>query len=675
LLCLAAILLADVTLVHGQITPGEAVCRSAISTATTRLGFITLKAIDACVQSNLDLAGSPVVRDCGDFVDVNVVSGGALALAIADARSRIISGCNGQEQLIPRVYANCPSPADGDDAAGATAGVDNFAELARCETTVALDRAFTLRSHILDPDRSEILANPHENDVKRCAAAIGKFAAKLWKAVARTRGNCQFALDKASGPDAYACFSFDNGRIATTILKVSEAIRAVCGASSSLEQADRARLGSCDSAANGITSCVIDSVVRHASGTAAAAFEFGLTCPASLRTRLRAGGRDGSLSSRTRLDAGWSGGGHGIDLVDGALNRFDVACSSNDCSSCTITASCDEGTCRCSNDSSVVCATPFVAGGPCGPGICLVHAVPPLALSLAGAPTCVLNTIHTPFAGTVDLGTGASLIPLNDVTRVYIGLDASQPCPVCSGSAVGAAGTCSGGARDGLPCVTDGLSSSFGNTSYDCPPLLATNISGAGLKTRLFLTDGTVSMPFADACDAPLTDTQCACGACSLDPLTGCRVDNDCSSQGLGSCTSASGTPRQPNGCLDLNCDAGVCSAGPLDTFCDGLLTAKGTGYIPCTNDSDCVAAHPAAGSCTLSELRSCFANPIVAIGQAGTDGTELVSVFCSAVTTSGGVNSAAGLPGPGRVVLDLDLSAICSDGITPYEFGGANCP
>ena len=56
-------------------------------------------------------------------------------------------------------------------------------------------------------------------------------------------------------------------------------------------------------------------------------------------------------------------------------------------------------------------------------------------------------------------------------------------------------------------------------------------------------------------------------------------------------------------------------------------------------------------------------------------DGGVLVSAFCSSMTASGGVNGAYGLPGPGRVALDLDFTAYCSDGTTEFELGGANCP
>jgi hypothetical protein len=322
-----------------------------------------------------------------------------------------------------------------------------------------------------------------------------------------------------------------------------------------------------------------------------------------------------------------------------------------------------------------LCTAPFTQDV-CGVGnTCWVHFGPPLPLSAGGAPTCIVNTIQTAFNGTANIGTGASSTPILNNAKVFSGIGQKNPCPTCSGASIGAAGTCAGGARNGLACTTNALNTTYGNTSYDCPPSLATNLSGSGLAIDLTLTNGSVSLAAGDACDAPLGALSCFCGGCSLLPTKACQVDADC--VGFGTCNNAGGPARQPNACSDLTCNAGgVCNAGPVDGFCDGLLKTNGLPYITCLNNGDCTAADPTAGNCTITKNRPCFVSPITDTGTAGTDGAELVSTFCSGPTTSGGVNAAAGTPGPGRVHLDFDFNGLCPAPNTTraYALGGANC-
>jgi hypothetical protein len=212
---------------------------------------------------------------------------------------------------------------------------------------------------------------------------------------------------------------------------------------------------------------------------------------------------------------------------------------------------------------------------------------------------------------------------------------------------------------------------------------------GPGLKVRLVLTDGATSISFQEQADPPLTSLPAACGACSDDNTVGCETDAECAGLGLGTCGRGfPGASRRPNACDDFVCEPvvgssgvrGVCD-GEFETFCDGFVRQNGGGgVLPCGFDEDCSSLDndcPAAdcGTCTLQQPRRCFLDPIVETGTKGVDGAELVSTFCAPPTVNVGINNTNGLPGAGRVKLDVDFTAYCPDGATPFELGGANCP
>ena len=98
----------------------------------------------------------------------------------------------------------------------------------------------------------------------------------------------------------------------------------------------------------------------------------------------------------------------------------------------------------------------------------------------------------------------------------------------------------------------------------------------------------------------------------------------------------------------------GICAAGPFDIFCSPVETFRG-----CLADSDC----PRPGdTCTGGKNRDCFDNgnlaeSVVATGVQDTPVADqsdptLAALFCIGNTSSSGVNSAAGLPGLGRLEL-----------------------
>lgn len=668
----AAAIIASAGVANAQVTAADASCRATIQKNSGKLGGTTMKTIDGCIKSVLG-AKLPPTTNCNSWPAAD--SKGKVAATIGKLQAGIPVKC----LAIPANVAgkDCPSPADADDGVD---GVTSVSELANCQATLNTDSIEPLRSYILNPNAALILAHPNVKNIVKCANSIGKGATKLWSTLSKERGKCQNTSDKVPGAYEYSCQNYDASlKIAGAVTKLQDGIQKSCG-DTLLTQSELSLIGSCASTVAGIKTCVANAVKKNADGATSLAYEFAEVCPTEVKLVVNGGATGGQRKSATSLDTGWTGFGHDADVVDGFTGKVSINCSSDDCSSCAVTANCEMGNCRCSNNSATVCNTPFVQDV-CGAGnTCIVHFGPPLPLAAGGVATCVVNTIATPFTGNADIGTGESTTAITNNAKVYLGISQTAPCPICSGATIGAAGTCSGGARAGLGCTTNAINTSFGNTSYDCPPAGGSNVTGAGLIINLTLTDGAVSLPFGDSCDSPLGAFACACGACQGDPSKTCNADADCTG-GTGPCSNAGGTPRQPNGCSDLTCNPdpasgtgeGTCNAGPVDAFCDGFTKTNGEGYLPCTSDADCTPL--AAGSCTMSKRRDCYLNPITADGVAGQDGAELVSAFCSAPTASASVNSAAGIPGAGRIRLDMDFTGYCPDGLTEFELGGANCP
>jgi hypothetical protein len=604
--------------------------------------------------------------------------------------SGIQGKCTNVAAVTPAVLAQfpkCPSPADADDGANNT--VDTFAELAACEITINERMVETLRNYILRPDAPAILADANGKAIAGCANTIAKSATKLWSTVSKERGKCQAAIDKGlAGTYEYTCSTYDvKSKIAGAVSKLEASIDAKCG---SLTPPQLGLVGTCDTSIAGIKACVANAVKKNASGVTAVAFDMDQICPEEVRVAANAGTGSGGRLTQTVLDTGWTGLGHRVDVVDGFVARVNLSCADTDCNSCTVTTNCEAGNCRCNNNPATPCTTPFVQDV-CGAGnLCIAHFGPPLALSAGGSPVCVSNTIQNEIVGTADAGTGETDTQVNNIARVFLGLSQDRPCPTCEG------GTCQGGANNGSACTVNATHPDFGPTSYQCQPALASNISGSGLKVNLSLTDGSVSLPFGDACDGPFNSLDCACGVCSGDNGLTCVTDGDCAGFGGACVKGTAGSPpdRQPNKCLDLSCEQapghtagyslGQCS-GVAETlkFCDGFLRQSGAGIIPCSTDADCdntdcndaTPQNDGCGACTHEEQPNCFVDPITAEGVAGQDGGVLVSTFCSPATTNPGINGAGGVPGAGRLAVDFDFTGYCPDGVTEFELGGANCP
>jgi hypothetical protein len=301
---------------------------------------------------------------------------------------------------------------------------------------------------------------------------------------------------------------------------------------------------------------------------------------------------------------------------------------------------------------------------------------PPSPLDAGALPLCIVNTITQPMiTGTLNIATGAADTTLMQRTKIHLGMTQIEPCPIC------VSGTCSAGERAGQPCTVN-ATSDFGDVSYDCQPSNGLNISGSGWPNEISLTTATASVSATLACDPPFGSENCACSVCSLDPLVPCTSDADCAAASAGICVvdgTHPGDSRQRNSCSDATCtpaggDEGECLADE-DFFCDGLLRGDDSGYLSCNTNSDCDAYFPGAGACTLSKFHDCFLDPIVASGNAGPHESTLAGVYCAVPTSNGAINSVFGLPGPVRVKLDTQLTALCSDGLTPWGPGGGNCP
>src|SRR6185295_15218887 len=113
---------------------------------------------------------------------------------------------------------------------------------------------------------------------------------------------------------------------------------------------------------------------------------------------------------------------------------------------------------------------------------------------------------------------------------------------------------------------------------------------------------------------------------------------------------------------------------GPDDRGCDAILRANGEFFIQCNSNADCAPENIGvnAGNCTLSKRRECFLPTITASGTPDPDFPVGVATFCVPSTANPGINSTAGLPGPGRVVSQGATTVFCG---TDVYVPNAVCP
>jgi hypothetical protein len=644
----------------------DAKCRATVAKNATKLATTISKAFDGCIKTGVKNGAGAC----------NTTAAADTKVKVPGAKTKLLDGiansCTDVDQAIPLAeHQLCGTPIGGP-------AITTFAGVGLCLQSLVDANVERWRNAILNPNYAGALADTTKAQGK-CINAIAKNATKLLGTIQKEQSKAQNASDKLLGDSNYVNPGDPGGKIGAAVTKLSDGITKACQAvEDDLGGSGWANVRSCDDDLAGVIACVTNKTKALAEGVTASSYDQPGTCPSAVEVKIHHGGQGGADLGATELDVGHTGFGHNADVIDDFIGAVDITCgvAPNDCTACSATVSCDEGNCRCDNDTAISCTAPFTQDV-CGAGnTCVVVFGPPLPLSAAGTPTCVVNQIQSELVNIANIATGESDTTIDNVAIVHLGISQAQPCPTCS------AGVCDGGSHDGDPCTVNGTSP-FGDLSYDCPPDPLDNISGSGLQITLNLTDDAISMPFNIDCDPPLGALDCACSTCNGDNTVPCNSNAECVGFG-GTCRTDGlhgGATRVPNACNDGTCDdqggeEGECSGtGPTDTYCDGFLKGNGKGIVTCSTNADCDAGVVGvdAGDCTLTDDRPCFLNPIDADGTPGSEGAVLVSNFCSAPTASGAVNGAAGTPGPARLALDFEFVGRCSDG-SIWGPGGGNC-
>ncbi|HYC56385.1 MAG TPA: hypothetical protein VEL28_15740 [Candidatus Binatia bacterium] len=376
----------------------------------------------------------------------------------------------------------------------------------------------------------------------------------------------------------------------------------------------------------------------------------------------------------TELDIGWNSLTHDVDRPNDTRFALSLDCSAAsppDCDTCTITGiDPRNGNCRCANNTRTTCDQPFAAdSNDCGGAICQCYMAPPMNLVRGGTPVCVIERAGSQPTGSWDVSDGAGSIGLQTYGVIYLGATQQAPCPACVGDASASdgvrGGTCSGGPSNGQPCDANGLDPTYphpggGATSYDCLPSVANNITGLGMPMNRTETTGHSELVATLPCsNAP--GEMCACRVCSGNTSRACSTDAECAAVSAGTCSSNGfGAGGQPNSCDDFNCvvdgdTEGVC-ANSLQ-HCDGLVEEDGRAVLACNSNTDCDGYGSFAGACTVSQPNECFGDTIAADGAASPTAPKTAATFCVPPTSNAAVNTAGGLPGPGRARTEWTVS------------------
>jgi len=401
------------------------------------------------------------------------------------------------------------------------------------------------------------------------------------------------------------------------------------------------------------------------------------------------------------LDTGWTGQGHDATVIsDGTVTVSVSSCAGTapSCGVCSYTGPIENSgtnqlhSRRCLGDSAIQCTADADCGGNAP---CKFFFGSYLPLAAGGVSTCVQNVFNGGITGTADVNAGTSAGTASITSRVFSGPTLGEPCPRCVGDPTkndgNKGGSCSSGAHSGATCDASGSSpnAEWGTTSLDCPPasggVIATlpiDLSNTtGNKTR------TLSANSPD-CRAPgFTTNKCQCDTCNNSAAAPCSTNADCGSgicggkrcagganaghacaaatECPGSACNTPGAAAAPNQCSggsgDCVADAGtpspndrICSSGPFEQFCGPTETFRG-----CVGNADCTFA---GDTCSIGKNRDCFDNGVIgdvvtASGHVDVPSNHqsnpsLAALFCVGPTTAPAVNSAAGLPGLGRLEL-----------------------
>ena len=401
-----------------------------------------------------------------------------------------------------------------------------------------------------------------------------------------------------------------------------------------------------------------------------------------------------AIGNAVDQDFGWEGFAHDEPLTSNVRLTLAVGGCANaapPCGECTLSGPIpNDGPvfanrrCRGASDGSsgmwMQCASDADCPG-AGNG-CVFFLGPPQPLAYGGLASCFTYEIASPITGTLDVDSGAAVLPLTLAWTPYglVNPAYARPCPRC------VAGTCDGGDRLGAPCVVTGTSSLFGDDlSFDCPPVHSMLIARSTLAMHLTTGAQTATISSASpTCTAgPYSAFQCLCDTCDNAAATPCFNDADCVAAGATHCggkrcrgganngtpcASPSecpggacgrvGVPTQPNPCDDAVCtpntppdggsvDEGVCLAGPFELFC------AAEPFRGCLSDADCRPGD----TCTLGKLRECFPDngtvggSVSVSGVASTTTPTFGALFC-APPNGNSFFDVRGLPGLARLTI-----------------------
>ncbi len=663
----------------------ELKCRKAIAKGFLKAVSTADKTSQGCHKGRDKDAGQ-IATDCNDLGSTPGSLGAADAKGkFAKAQQKLIdtpaSKCVGLDSDIADLFVSCPEPCSTD--LGLPNPMSTLDEAAECLACYAGDVAAVKNTTSLGAPDPGLLSG---DDIK-CRGNIAKGYGKYLSTILKTRTKCQDREDKSGAivldPACQTSPDPDGkGKIAKALAKAEAGVDKAC------PSAALATLGSCAiTDLTDLKSCLAAAVDLADSNGFPAHYELDATvCPTGIITTVSAGvGLNGTTASR--LDIGWKGLGHNFDVPDAYSVVVSANCplSEPPCGVCTTTgidttAANSQLFMRCTNDFSIKCDDLFTNDlEECGGSFCTYVLGPPVPVQAGGNPSCSINALATDLTGTGNVETGEAAAQTNFATKVFTGGSSflTQPCPVCVGDPTPndgiQGGLCDEGARDGEPCDTNGYDATFANLnnnlglSLDCVPTSLENISGTGLKISFELTTGASSLGAEVACDSPLGAFDCFCGQCSGDTLIACRNDAECSGIGAGTCTAnTGGTGRQPNdcnnfgSCADIGDSKGECS-DKSDSWCEGLIKANGRGFLGCLSNADCInTSFPCPGDdcgpCTLTQDRSCFLDPIETQGVASVGDPVLAGTFCIPPTLNSAINTASGLVGPGRVVVQQNV-------------------
>ena len=666
----------------GQLSTTDQKCRESVAKVFGKAVSTAAKVSSGC-HKDRNAGKIAAATDCNDLTQADAK--GKFAKSQTKLTETIDSLCvtAGASNATLKEFTSCPEPC------GTETGVPNpmqtYAQLGECLACLAGD--------IVERSNADMLglpALPMDPADQSCHAAIGKGYTKRLSTIVKDRAGCQKEQDKLFNYALTPCETSDaKGKIEGATTKAESGLDSACGS---------ATIASLDSCATTNLADLKACLLVESDAAGAEAFPDGYElpatiCPVQINSQILAGWTEAGKKSDSFLEVGWSGYAHDVDLADGYFIASNISCpnTSAPCGDCTVTGISSNGPqyasfARCSNDFSVRCTQLFQPDPLCANNDCVYVLGPPLPISAANNPTCSINALRNDIFGTVNPDTGSSTLNLNLLTKTHTGGSATltHPCPVCVGDTTAGDGNqnglCRGGSRDGLACDVDAYDATFGAQSkgeglaLDCPPVPGTNITGVGIRIPFTFTTGHTELAFENKCDNPLGFLNCACGVCTLDNTLPCKNDAECAASSAGTCTSkGSGVARQPNGCGDVvaGCvaagdDKGECnSAADELQYCDGVVRANGHGIVACATNSDCLNSDcddvnvglqsgSCGTTCSLTQPRPCFLNPIVDDGRPDTENPLLVGTFCLAPTNNTAINGAAGNPGPVRVAADM---------------------